>query len=184
MDELRLEWNRPRVLSADIRGAYTKAIRDESRQLHLWIWWASNCLDAVRAALIRHNRDRGAFFLIASSIHETVTPRRREAEGEGCGVGRSERQGRGVQRASRMDSWTAAPYVLCEHCQRETLVEGDARDLVVGRELGCCHCGAVLRIERVRDTRDTRCAVVRYPEGTDDFDDVTPIDHQITTVKP
>lgn len=77
---------------------------------------------------------------------------------------------------SDLAPWTTAPYVLCEHCQRETLVEGAVVDLVVGREVTCAHCGAILRVNEVQDVRNTRCVVVRYPDGSELEDDLTPVE--------
>ena len=74
------------------------------------------------------------------------------------------------------EPWNAAPFVYCDHCERETRVD-DVSQLVVGAELACSFCGATLRVAEVQDVRHTRCVVVRLPPGASfDDDALTPVE--------
>lgn len=54
-----LEWDRTLPLPADHRGAYARAVRDPTREIHHWIFWAEF---AGKATLREHAERRGRMF--------------------------------------------------------------------------------------------------------------------------
>jgi hypothetical protein len=71
-------------------------------------------------------------------------------------------------------SWTHAPYVFCEHCERETLLD-ESVTMAPGVEVACEHCKATVRIVEVEAVLRTRTQVIRLAPGAAFEDEETPV---------
>lgn len=71
-------------------------------------------------------------------------------------------------------TWTDAPYVLCDRCERESMVADDTT-LAAGVEIPCPHCGATMRVAEVKALVQVRCELSRLPPGSSFEDEDTPV---------
>ncbi|HEX7095674.1 MAG TPA: hypothetical protein VF183_07310 [Acidimicrobiales bacterium] len=74
--------------------------------------------------------------------------------------------------------WATAPYVLCEHCERETAIPNTTPTTrpVTGLEVDCEHCGSTLRVVETDTVVRVRAELVRLAPGAAFEDEDTPVE--------